>query len=222
MTKLPEAIIIEPDSRHSSSIIWLHGLGADGHDFEPIIPELHLPDAWGLRFIFPNAPVRPVTINGGMAMRAWYDVRNIDLRKEEDAAAIEDSANLINHLIAAEISAGIPSEKILLAGFSQGGAIALYAGLRYPRRLAGLLALSTYLPLSEQLASEASEANKSVPVMMCHGQFDPVIPEIAGKQSRDFLQQMGYSIQWHSYPMQHAVCLEEIQDISHWLQEVLK
>lgn len=222
MAEPQNAIIFDPVSEHRASIIWLHGLGADGHDFEPIVPELHLPEAMGIRFVFPHAPIRPITINGGMSMRAWYDVKNMDLRKEEDADSIKESADIINNLISMEISAGIPSEKILIAGFSQGGAVALHAGLRYPSRLAGLLALSTYLPLPDRLASEASAANHSIPVMMCHGQFDPVIPEIAGKQSCDFLQQMGYKVQWHSYPMQHAVCYEEVQNISNWLQNIFK
>lgn len=222
MTKIQEAVIIEPVSDHRASIIWLHGLGADGHDFEPVVPELHLPGQLGLRFIFPHAPVRPVTINGGMAMRAWYDVRNMDLRRDEDADSIAESANIIYELIDIEISSGIPPEKILIAGFSQGGAIALHAGLRFHSRLAGILALSTYLPLPDKLPDEASEPNRSIPVMMCHGKFDPVIPEIAGMQSRDLLQQMGYKLEWHSYPMQHAVCMEEIQDISRWLLDIFK
>lgn len=216
------AVVIEPAAAHRASVIWLHGLGADGHDFEPIVPELHLPDELGIRFIFPHAPVRPVTINAGMPMRAWYDVRHMDLRKQEDIDAIEDSTSIVNSLIATETDAGIAAEKILLAGFSQGGAIALHTGLRYPARLAGLLILSAYLPLPERLASEASPANRTTPVMMCHGQFDPIIPESAGKHSCQFLQQRGYAVHWHSYPMQHAVCLEEIQDISRWLAEILE
>ena len=222
MTTTQEAVIIEPVSEHKASVIWLHGLGADGHDFESIVPELHLPESLGVRFVFPHAPVRPVTINGGMSMRAWYDVRNMDLRQQEDADSIKKSAGIINSLIDSEMAKGISSEKILIAGFSQGGAIALHTGLRYPSKLAGLLVLSAYLPLPDRLSDEASANNKPTSIMMCHGKFDPVIPEIAGKQSCDFLQQQGYKIKWHSYPMQHSVCLEEVRDISAWLQSLLE
>ena len=216
-----EAVIIKPVAVHRASIIWLHGLGADGHDFEPIVPELNIPDVLGVKFIFPHAPVRPVTINGGMSMRAWYDVRNIDLRKQEDPASIYESADLLKNLVDMEISAGIPAEKILLAGFSQGGAMALHTGLRYPSKLAGVVALSAYLPLRDKFANEASTAGKSTPIMMCHGQFDPVIPEISGNESCRFLQEMGYSVIWHNYPMPHSVCIEEIQEIGKWLCKIL-
>ena len=215
------AVIIEPVLAHRATIIWLHGLGADGHDFVPIVPELHLPQGLGVRFIFPHAPIRPVTINGGMSMRAWYDVKNTDLRREEDSVSIEDSANIIEQFIATEVNAGIAPEKIVLAGFSQGGAIALHTGLRHKSRLAGLLALSTYLPLPERCREETSSANKTVPIMMCHGTYDQVIPVSVGKQSRDFLEQEGYTISWHNYPMEHSVCIEEIQDAGAWLQTIL-
>lgn len=221
MTTSRNAVIIEPAQTHRASIIWLHGLGADGNDFVPIVPELHLPDRPGIRFIFPHAPVRPVTINGGMAMRAWYDVKNMDLRREEDAASIEESAGIIEQYISAEMSAGIPSEQIVLAGFSQGGAIVLHTGLRYPSKLCGVLALSAYLPLPERFLNEAGAANKTTPLMMCHGTYDQVIPVSAGKQSCEFLKQAGYAVNWHSYPMQHSVCLEEVQDIGNWLQTIL-
>ncbi len=222
MSKPQNSVIIEPSSLHKASIIWLHGLGADGHDFEPIVPELNLPDSAGIRFIFPHAPVRPVTINGGMSMRAWYDIRDVDLRKMEDIDSIEDSAVIINNLIASEISSGIPSEEILLAGFSQGGAMILHAGLRYPEKLAGLLVLSAYLPVPDRLLAEAHEVNKSTPVLMCHGKFDPVVPEFAGQQSCEYLQKLGYQVQWQSYPMQHTICLEEVQYISKWLRKIFK
>ena len=212
------AVVIEARSGHKASVIWLHGLGADGHDFELIVPELHLPDNLGIRFIFPHAPIRPVTINGGMSMRAWYDVRQNDLSKQEDTASIEDSANILNSYIKAELACGISADRIVIAGFSQGGAIALFAGLRYPEKLAGLLALSTYLPLADRLASEASTENKAVPIMMLHGTFDPVIPVILGKRSCELLQQSGYPVEWRTYPMQHAVCSQEIRDISTWLK----
>jgi phospholipase/carboxylesterase len=215
------AVIIEPVKTHRTSIIWLHGLGADGNDFVPIVPELHLPDRLGIRFVFPHAPVRPVTINGGMSMRAWYDVRNTDLRREEDAESIEESAGIIEQYIAAETAAGIPSGQIVLAGFSQGGAMALHTGLRYPSKLCGVLALSAYLPLPERFLNEAADANKTTPVMMCHGTYDQVIPASAGKQSCEFLKQAGYAVNWHSYPMQHSVCLEEVEEIGNWLQMIL-
>lgn len=221
MDNRQDSVIIEPVATHQASIIWLHGLGADGHDFEPIVPELGLPDDHGIRFIFPHAPVRPVTINDGMSMRAWYDVRDVDLRKNEDTDAIRASADIVCNYIDAELKQNIPSEKILLAGFSQGGAITLYTGLRYPQKLAGLLALSTYLPLHDHLSEEAHTANQDIPIMMMHGTLDPVIPVIHGQQSRDLLQQAGYQLEWHDYPMPHAVCPQEIHDIGHWLQAKL-
>ncbi len=218
MDSKQNAVIIEPLSTHKASVIWLHGLGADGHDFVPVVPELHLPDILGIRFIFPHAPVRPVTINGGMSMRAWYDVRQTDLSKQEDAESIEDSARIVNSYIKEELASGISADKIVIAGFSQGGAIILFAGLRYPERLAGLLALSAYLPLPDRLADEAHAENAKIPVMMLHGIFDPVIPVYLGKRSCDFLQQAGYPVEWRTYAMQHAVCPQEIRDISLWLK----
>ena len=221
MPSQKDAVIIEPETAASASVIWLHGLGADGHDFEPIVPELRLPADPGVRFIFPHAPVRAVTINAGMQMRAWYDVRHMDLRMQEDADSINDSAKIASDYIDTEIANGIPADNIILAGFSQGGAIALHAGLRYPEKLAGLLVLSAYLPLPELLASEGSDANRTVSIMMAHGIYDPVIPVDAGKQSCEFLHQHGYPTTWVTYPMQHAVCLEEIQDIANWLKSCL-
>jgi len=221
MSMTTDAVIIEPAASHRASVIWLHGLGADGHDFELIVPELRLPDTHGIRFIFPHAPIRPITINGGMAMRAWYDVKTQDLRREEDADAIEESTQIVNRFIAAEINASIAAHRIVLAGFSQGGAITLHCGLRYPQRLAGLIALSSYLPLSGRLAAEKSTSGKTVPILMLHGVFDPVIPMQAGLQSRDLLKQAGYDVEWQTYPMQHSVCLEEIQHIGRWLEKTL-
>lgn len=221
MSTTTDAVIIEPAGGHRASVIWLHGLGADGHDFEPIVPELRLPDQLGIRFIFPHAPIRPVTINGGMAMRAWYDVKTPDLRREEDAEAIAESTQTVNRFIAAEIHAGIAANRIVLAGFSQGGAIILHCGLRYPERLAGLLALSCYLPLPGRLAAEKSASGRTVPILMMHGVYDPIIPMQAGLQSCDFLKQAGYDVAWQTYPVQHAVCLEEIQHIGRWLEKVL-
>ena len=216
-----DAVIIEPPAGHQASVIWLHGLGADGHDFEPIVPELRLPDHLGIRLIFPHAPIRSVTINGGTSMRAWYDVKNPDLRREEDAGDIEESTEIVNRFIAAEINAGVADDRIVLAGFSQGGAITLHCGLRYPVRLAGLIALSSYLPLPGRLAAEKSAANRTVPILMAHGVYDPIIPLQAGLQSSAFLKQAGYDVEWQTYPMQHSVCLEEIQHIGRWLKKVL-
>ena len=221
MTIQQDAVIIEPACAHHASVIWLHGLGADGHDFEAIVPELRLPDHLGIRFIFPHAPVRPITINGGMAMRAWYDVRSPDLRQQEDAESIESSASLLSDYIESEIAQSIPSNRILVAGFSQGGAIALHAGLRYPSRLAGLLALSTYLPLPDRLQSEVHASNSDTPIMMAHGTLDPVIPVFQGKQSYEKLNLADHPITWHEYTMQHAVCPQEIRDISAWILAIL-
>lgn len=215
-------VIIEPAAEHRASIIWLHGLGADGHDFEPIVPELHLPAELGVRFIFPHAPQQPVTINGGMVMRAWYDVRDPDLTRQEDAESIVASARLLHDWIAQEIAAGIPGHRIVAAGFSQGGAIALHGGLRYPERLAGILGLSCYLPLPGRLADEVAAANRETPVLMLHGSHDPLIPVEQGRAACEQLRQAGYPVDWQEYPMQHSVCLEEISDISRWLQQVLR
>ena len=220
MSLAEDAIIIEPKATHKASVVWLHGLGADGHDFEPIVPELGLPDDLGIRFIFPNAPKRPVTINGGMSMRAWYDVKSPDLRDQEDTESIIESSNLINSYINTEIEAGIDSNKIILAGFSQGGAITLHAGLRFPSPLAGLLALSCYLPLPEQLKDEAI-ADKGMAIMMAHGISDPVIPVDQGRASSETLKERGYSVEWHEYMMQHSVCLEEITAIGTWIKRLL-
>lgn len=216
-----DAVIIEPASRHRASVIWLHGLGADGHDFEPIVPELRLPAEAGARFVFPNAPFMAVTINGGQRMRAWYDIRSQDLRQQEDAASIRASAGLLEHYIRAEQASGIPAEKIILAGFSQGGALALHAGLRYSAGLAGIIALSTYLPLAERLRAEAADANRNIPVFMAHGLTDPVIPLAQGQASAEALRQAGYAVDWHEYAMPHSVCPPEITAIGAWLCERL-
>lgn len=217
-----ESVVIEPQGEHRASVIWLHGLGADGHDFEPVVPELQLPADVGVRFIFPHAPVRPVTINGGMEMRAWYDIKQISPDGPEDDAGIEAARAEVEALVAAEKQAGIPAERIVLAGFSQGGAIALHTGLRHPERLAGLMGLSTYLPLRDRLADEAAEPNRGLSVFMAHGSLDPMLPQQLGELSRDLLQEAGYDVAWHSYPMQHQVCLEEIRAIGAWLQPRLE
>ncbi len=203
----------------SYSVIWLHGLGADGYDFEPLVPELNLPAEKPVRFIFPHAPQQPVTINGGMVMRAWYDITGTEMILQEDDAGIRRSAEAIRDMIQKENARGIATGNIILAGFSQGGAIALHTGLRYPESLAGILALSTYLPLSAQLEPEAHAANQSTPIFMAHGLYDPVIPLILAESSRTKLQQAGYSVEWHSYPMPHAVSPQEIRDISHWFRQ---
>jgi phospholipase/carboxylesterase len=218
MSDLLEAIEIETGPSPRAAIIWLHGLGADGHDFEPIVPELEMPPVPAARFVFPHAPVQPVTINGGARMRAWYDVTN-DGR--QDATGIRASQARVGALIARERSRGIAPGAIVLAGFSQGGAIALHTGLRHPERLAGILALSTYLPLPDTLEKEASQANRDVPIFMAHGTQDPVIPLSWAARSRDLLITLGYAVEWHEYPMPHSVCPEEIADVSRWLRRVL-
>lgn len=201
------------------SVIWLHGLGADGHDFEPIVPEFNLPADKPVRFIFPHAPMQPVTINNGMVMRAWYDISGLEMIRQEDEAGVRQSAELVRGLIEKENARGISSANVILAGFSQGGAIALHTGLRYPETLAGILALSTYLPLSGSLENEVHTANQSTPIFMGHGLYDPVIPLMLGESSRSKLQKAGYEVEWHSYPMPHSVCPEEIQQIGDWLRQ---
>ncbi len=204
-----------------AAVIWLHGLGADGHDFEPIVPHLRWPGAPAIRFVFPHAPVRPVTLNGGMPMRAWYDIIGIDSDRGHDAAGIAESMQQVARLIERECSRGVAVRRIVLAGFSQGGAIALQLALRWPERLAGVMALSTYLLLAGRLADEASVANRGLPAFIAHGVMDPVVPFSMGETAANTLRQMDYTLDWHSYPMQHAVCPQEIADISAWLQRVL-
>ena len=215
-----ESIVMETGPAPTLAVIWLHGLGADGHDFEPIVPELGLDLA--VRFVFPHAPVRPVTINGGMAMRAWYDILGFDRRAREDDAGIRASAAAVSELISAQVDRGMRTERVVLAGFSQGGAIALHTALREPRTLGGVLALSTYLPLADSLPQEAATANKPTPVFMAHGIYDPVVPLMMGAGSMTFLAGLGYLVEWKQYPMQHSVCAEEIEDIGEWLRKVLK
>ena len=219
MSELLAAIEIETAPAPKAAIIWLHGLGADGHDFEPIVPELGLPESTAVRFIFPHAPVRPVAINGGARMRAWYDVT---LDGQQDAGGIRASQAHVEALIARERRRGITAGAIVLAGFSQGGAMALQTGLRYPERLAGILALSAYLPLPDTLVQEASATNRDLPIFMAHGTQDPVIPLSWAKRSRDFLVGLGYAVEWHEYLMPHSVCAEEIADIGRWLPRILQ
>jgi phospholipase/carboxylesterase len=224
MADLLEGIELETGKNPAASVIWLHGLGADGNDFVPIVNELDLSGAPAIRFVFPHAPVRPVTINNGMRMRAWYDVLFGDLEgtsKRVDERGVRESQAQVEALIEREAGRGIATEKIVLAGFSQGGAVTLQTGLRYPRKLAGMMALSTYLPLPESLAQEGSPANKQTPVFMAHGLFDGVIPLVMGAGSMTLITGMGYPVEWHQYPMEHSVCPQEIGDIGAWLRRVL-
>jgi phospholipase/carboxylesterase len=215
----PQTVEVATGSEPSASVIWLHGLGADGHDFEPIVPELRLPGTLPLRFVFPHAPVRPVTLNGGMAMRAWYDIISLDRDGPVDAAGISESSALLESLIVREEQRGIDPDRIVLAGFSQGGAIAINTVLRAGRRLAGLMALSTWLALPETLQGDSVDA--STPVFMAHGRFDPMIPMQYGRSAADALVDAGFGVDWHDYPMAHAVCPQEIDDIRNWLLRIL-
>ena len=217
MADMLEAIEIETAASPTRSIIWMHGLGADGHDFVDIVPELGLPAKPGLRFVFPHAPMRPVTINAGYVMRAWYDIRDDAGTRREDPAGVRASQKAIEALIEREKTRGVSAGSIVLAGFSQGGAMALHTGLRYGERLAGILALSCSLPLADTLAAEAAPANRDVPIFMAHGTHDPMIPMARAMRAREILSGLGYRVEWHEYPMPHAVCAEEIRDISAWL-----
>ena len=210
-----DAIQIETGPDPQAAVIWLHGLGADGHDFEPIVPELEL--ATPVRFVFPHAPIRPVTINQGMRMRAWYDILQLG-GGPEDEAGLRASQKLTEELIRAQ---GLPAERIVLAGFSQGGAIVLLTGLRYPERLAGVMALSTYLPLAGTLAAERAAPTCETPIFMAHGRYDDLIPMQRAQASREHLQKLGYAVEWHDYPMPHSVCAPEIADLSSFLARVL-
>jgi phospholipase/carboxylesterase len=214
-TSLLPTVEISTGDSPQLAIIWLHGLGADGHDFEPIVPELDLP--FPARFVFPHAPVRPITVNGGMEMRGWYDILGFGVNMRQDADGIRASAAAVTRLIDREIERGLSSSQIVLAGFSQGGAVALHTALREPRSLAGVLALSTYLPLGDSVLSERSAANAGVPIFMAHGSADPLLPLALAESSRRTLQSLGYSLDWHVYPMPHSVCVEEIADIGAWL-----
>jgi phospholipase/carboxylesterase len=216
MSLLP-AVEHETAANPTHSIIWLHGLGADGNDFAPIVPELVAKDWPALRFVFPHAPVQPVTINNGMSMRSWYDIIGFDPQSRQDEAGVRASVAAVEALIAREHERGVPDERIVLAGFSQGGAIALAAGLCHAQKLAGIVALSTYLPISEVIARERHAANAATPIFWGHGSADPVVVMQRGIDSRDRLQALGYQVDWHTYPMPHAVCAEEIADLRRWL-----
>jgi phospholipase/carboxylesterase len=221
MTQQLEAIQIETAPNPTVAVIWLHGLGADGNDFVSIVRELDLRGCPGIRFIFPHAPTMPVTVNGGYVMRAWYDIYGSDLVAMQDEAGLRKSQKAIELLIASEKARGIPAERIILAGFSQGCAMTLQTGLRYPEKLAGLLCLSGYLPLHTTVAAEHSAANQATPIFMAHGRSDPVIQILRAEQSRDLLQSLGYTVEWHEYLMPHAVHPDEIDDIGSWLRRVL-
>ena len=215
----PETVEVTTGDNPVGSVIWLHGLGADGHDFEPIVPELRLPAELPLRFVFPHAPVRPVTINGGATMRAWYDILSLDATGRADAAGVRESTVLLDALIEREQQRDIAADRIVVAGFSQGGAIAINAVLHAQQKLAGLMALSTYIPLPGEMA--ASDGNRDLPVFMAHGSLDPMLPIQWGKASAEQLTALGFAVEWHDYPMAHAVCAEEIDDIRDWLLKVL-
>jgi phospholipase/carboxylesterase len=212
---------IEPAVPARAAVIWLHGLGADGHDFEPIVPELRLPRALGVRFVLPHAPRIPVTLNGGMRMPAWYDIRDLDLRTRHDPIGIERSRAQIERLIARERERGIPADKLALVGFSQGGAIALHTALRHPERLACAIGLSSYLVLAEMLEAEAAPANRDLPILMVHGSHDPMVTYDRGVASRDRLVELGWKVDFKTYPMMHEVCLEEIRDVAALLARTL-
>ena len=216
-----ETIEIETAPNPTVSVIWLHGLGADGNDFVPIVSELDLSGCPPIRFVFPHATAIPVTINGGYVMRAWYDILGADIAKREDEAGLRKSQGAVERLIARETARGTPANRIILAGFSQGCAMTLQTGLRHPEPLAGLLCLSGYVPLHEVIAAERHPANQHTPIFMAHGRADPVIPVQRAEQSRDLLTSLGYSIEWHEYMMQHSVCAEELDDIGAWLKRVL-
>lgn len=212
---------INPTAPIRSSVIWMHGLGADAHDFEPLVPELRLPETLGVRFVFPNAPIRPVTLNNGMRMRAWYDVLSLDLPRQEDPHGVLASEQAIHVLLERERQRGIPSERLIIAGFSQGGAMALHSGLRYPAPLAGILALSCYIPLPSNLLNEQRPQSQVTPIFIAHGDCDAVIPLRYGKQSAEMLKELGYIVEWNEYDMGHEVCWQEIRDIKEWLERVL-
>lgn len=216
MSQLPECVEVGP-SDAQYVVIWLHGLGADGHDFEPLVPELGLQDK-RVRFVFPHAPAQPITVNAGMPMRAWYDIRSTQIQQHEDAEGIRQSQTAVEGLIQQERQRRVPSSHIILAGFSQGGAIALHTGLRHPEPLGGILALSTYLPLVPEFEQERDPVNQTVPLFMAHGEQDPIIPLWLAEDSRYFLEQAGYSVDWHTYSMQHQVSLDEVSDIAAWLR----
>ena len=216
-----DTIEVETAANPSAAVIWLHGLGADGSDFVPIVQELDLAGCAAIRFIFPHAATMPVTVNNGYVMRAWYDILGADLTRREDATGLRASQAAIEQLIAAQVAAGIPAQRIVLAGFSQGCAMTLQTGLRHSQRLAGLLCLSGYLPLAAVTAAERHSANQDTPIFMAHGRSDSVVPMARATDSRDLLVGLGHAVEWHDYPMPHSVCPQEIADIGTWLRRIL-
>ncbi|MFZ6817346.1 alpha/beta hydrolase [Undibacterium sp. Ji22W] len=222
-TELLETIEIESGNNPTAAVIWMHGLGADANDFVPIVKELDLRNCPAIRFVFPNAPQIPVTLNGGYIMRAWYDIAaaGTDINKREDEAGLRLSQQQIDALIARENARGIPTDKIILAGFSQGCAMSLQTGLRHPQKLAGIMGLSGYVPLADKVAAERHTANQGTSIFLVHGTVDPVIPIQRAQQSRDLLVSLGYPVEWHDYWMQHSVSPQEITDIGNWLRKVL-
>lgn len=220
---MSDPIIIEPKSKPKAAVIWLHGLGADGYDFAPIVPQLNLDDNLGIRFVFPHAPERPVTLNRGYIMRAWYDILGLDRMSKQDVNGIREAETELRKLITLQIVQGIKPEKIVLAGFSQGGAMALHVGLRYPEKLAGVMGLSTYLPIADHLAEERSEANLQTSIFLAHGDEDAILELEFANITKGHLEKIGYPIEWHLYKgMAHSVCEQEIKDISAWLRKVLE
>lgn len=219
-----ETVEVGGGEKPDGTVIWLHGLGADGHDFEPIVAELDLDKQADLRFVFPHAPVRPVTINGGIPMRAWYDVMSLDRSGPQDEAGIRDSTETLKRLIEREHDRGVDYDRVVLAGFSQGGAIAMHTAMRFPEKLAGLMALSTWMPLEATIDGEVMQSPESqprdLPVLMAHGSFDPMLPIAVGQHARDIMQKAGFNVQWHEFPMAHAVCAEEIAEIRRWLLSI--
>lgn len=215
-----DRVEIDPGERAEWSVVWLHGLGADGHDFESVQVELRLPGRLKTRFVFPHAPVRPITINGGLPMRGWYDVTTLDIDRDEDREGIEASAALVTGLVGEE-SDRVGEGRVILAGFSQGGAVALYAGLRQRRRLAGIMALSAYLPLADEFFDGAEPVNAGTPIFLAHGILDPVVAFSKGRRARDLLGNAGYDVEWREYPIPHAVSPAEIADVSAWMSGVM-
>lgn len=211
-------VTLEPAVHAVASVILLHGLGADGWDFVPIVGELGLPESLAVRFVFPHAPMRPVTVNAGYVMRAWYDIKAFTPDGRADPEGLSESMRRVEACLGEEVARGVDASRIVLAGFSQGGAVALEAALRHPRRLAGVLAMSTYLPFPARLAAERSPANADVPILMCHGRMDPVVPIAMGLEARDALQALGYPVEWHEYPMQHEVCAPELAEVARWIR----
>lgn len=221
MSDLLQCVEVSTDAAARATVILLHGLGADGYDFVPVVKELEAHGAPTARYVFPHAPTMPVTINGGYVMRAWYDILGTDLVRREDEQGIRASQRMVEALIEREVARGTPRARIVLAGFSQGGAITLHTGLRQAEPLAGLIAMSCYLPLAGAFSPEAAEGSKAVPVFLAHGTQDPVVPLARGAASRDALKAAGYDVEWHDYPMPHSVCAEEIRDIAAFMQRVL-